>query len=188
MLPVIPRAYDNNIIFHGVFAFVAFLWELKGAWLTADAWRELNSDFGLPACKTWYVYAFISYCFTHSAKHYGVGLVAYCSVDGNDFLQLAWTDAEGRPQNAVLLLNQQELLKMPNIVCHTDAGADTSPAVNSVFVLEPNPFNPGMHKLGVMLRAGHSLRRGDSATCTVGQGALLWDTVARGLYSFFRST
>ena len=124
---------------------------------------------------------FHAHFFAHSSKHCGVGLAVLCSADGSDFLQLAWTDAEDRPQHAVLLLNQQELLKMPKIVYHTDAGTDTSPAVNSVFVLEPNPLNAGMHKLGVMLRAGHSLRRGDSTTCTVGQGALLWDAVTRGL-------
>ena len=156
---------------------------LKGTWLTADAWRMRNSASGRAACNTWYVSASIPSSFTNLAKQCGVGLAVYCSADGNDFLQLEWTDAEGRPQHAVLLLNQQELLKMPNIVCHDTAGADTKPAVNSVFVLQPDSVNPGMHKLGVMLRAGHSLRIGDSATCSVGQGALLRDVVTCGVYT-----
>ncbi len=113
-----------------------------------------------------------------------MGLAVLCSADGSDFLQLAWTDTEGRPQHAVLLLNQQELLKMPNIVCRADADTDTNPAVNSVFVLQPNTLDPSMHKLAIVLRAGHSLRTGDSAICTVGRGALLRDAGTRGVYSF----
>ena len=116
------------------------------------------------------------------SEYRDVALGVHCSTDRKDFLQLHWRNAEGELQHSVLLLDQHELMKMPNIAQHPENCAD--PAANSIFVLEPNRFGAGKHKLGIVLRAGRSLQIGDAARCAVGSGALWHYFVARGMLSF----